>query len=257
MAPEPKWRLGILTHHKCASAFVGHYLAKFCEINALRFYWSHLGSSFPPEEYDVVFLTNASYQPIYSQLSFPILHIIRNPLDIIVSAYYSHLATHSLAGWPQLQEQRRILGGCSKNEGLYLTLAFLELSEFYSDTPGPLFALRHWKFDDERILTVRMEDLVKHVNGSLGPILRKVFGLTAILPDRKEYLFETMSGGRPPGEIDNSSHYRSGISGAGLAELPSPIVDYIEKHFSDLLSRYYPDSYRRYGRAGETESRDS
>ena len=172
----------------------------------------------------------------------PALHIIRNPLDIVQSAYYSHLSTHPLSGWPQLEMQRRILANCSKEDGIFLTLAFLEQHEFYPRTPGPLHALRHWRFDDPRISTIRMEDLIADVNGVLGNRVLESLGKNIRLPELEEFTFERVSGGRRVGEVDDTSHYRSGLAGKWRSELPEAAIAYCRQNFSTVLERYYPDA---------------
>jgi hypothetical protein len=237
-------RLLVLTHHKCASSFIHFYLRRFCEINALRLYVSHLGSARPPSplQYDVCLLTNACYARLAEYISVPAIHVIRNPLDVVVSAYYSHRATHPLDGWPELEAQRRVLQLYCKEAGFYLTLAFVERDDFYRETPGPLCALRHWRLEDATIRTIRMEDLVNDVTAVLGAPLSASFGEQIQLPGAADFTFERVSGGRSIGQIDNTSHYRSGLSGIWRRELPDSIVNYVREHFRSILERYYPDA---------------
>ncbi len=240
--PSPLHRLSVLTHHKCASTFLGLYLREFSVLNGLRMFQSHLGTARPRNEYDISFLTNALYHQIKNVIDGPIVHVVRNPLDIIVSAYYSHRSTHGLDRWPQLQSQRRILMNCSEEEGLFLTLTFLERGEFYPETPGPLHGLRSWYFDDGRIRTVRMEDLVKDIGFVFGEVLLDVFGEAINLPKPSDFTFERMSNGRRIGEIDEMSHYRSGKPGGWRDKLPKPVIAYVREHFRDFMERYYPDA---------------
>jgi hypothetical protein len=239
IAARPRRPL-VLTHHKCASTFVGIYLNKVCDLNDLRMFRSNLGTARP--EFDLSLLTNATYRQIEDAIDGPAIHIIRNPLDIVVSAYYSHRSTHHLGGWPHLSDQRAILTRCSKEAGLFLTLAFLEQAEFYRDTPGPLHALRQWNFDDRRIRTVRMEDLVTDVGSLLGETLGSSMPAGVDLPAPEDFTFERITGGRRAGEVDEASHYRSGRPGSWRDELPEPIIAYVRAHFRDLLQRYYPDA---------------
>jgi hypothetical protein len=229
----------ILTHHKCATVFVGTYLKKFCELNAFDIFHSHHGDAKPQDDIPISFFTNAAFN---HSITSECLHIIRNPLDIIVSAYYSHRLTHPLYDWSLLESQRKILQQCDKDAGFYLTLSFLELSEFYPKTPGPLHGLRHWDFDHPNIQTVRMEDLIANVDLALGQFLRSKFGDSIAIPDKSEFTFEHMTGGRHAGEIDDSSHYREGQPGTWRRELPKPIVAYVRAHFADLLGRFYPEA---------------
>jgi len=234
----------VLTHHKCASTFLEAFLNELCALNGLRMYASHFGDAEPQLQCDVSLLINATYGPLAGIGDVPMLHVVRNPLDTIVSAYYSHKATHSLEDWPQLQRQRQLLNGCAKDEGFRHTLAFLELAEFYPRTPGPLCAMHRWVFEDPRIETIRMEDLVQNVNGVLLPILSKVFGPGLQLPEPEHFTFEKLSGGRNAGEIDDLSHYRCGLPGRWRIELPADVVFYTRERFREHLSRYYPEALR-------------
>lgn len=234
--------LSVMTHHKCASSFINLYLNEVCNLNGLRIFSSHLGVAKPEPGYEISLLTNAVYSQIEDSRKVRVIHIIRNPLDIVLSAYYSHRLTHSVDGWPQLARQRRTLEKCSKEAGMFLTLAFLEQAEFYPLTPGPLHALRAWRFDDARISTIRMEDLVSDVNLVLGEILVEHWGETTKLPDQRSFTFERISGGRRVGEVDETSHYRSGLSGGWRDELPQAVVSYVQENFYTLMELYYPDS---------------
>lgn len=236
----PAAPLLIMTHHKCASTFVFHYMGKVCDLNGLLLFASHLGTAQPRPDYQVSLLTNAVYYRIKDAIRQPAIHIIRNPLDLVVSAYYSHLSTHSAEHWPQLRHQRNILQNCSKEAGFFLTLAFLEQEEFYPQTPGSLHALRAWRLDDPRVRTLRMEDLVLDVESVLGGMVMETLGDALQLPRSEDFSFERITGGRRPGEIDESSHYRSGLPDTWRRELPDPIIAYIRAHFHAFLDRYYP-----------------
>ncbi len=228
----------VLTHHKCASTWLTQYLRQFAEMNGFSFDVTQL--SVIPSETDISCLINADYR-ILPDIVRPCLHIIRNPLDLIVSAYYSHLATHSLAGWPQLERQRSVLANASREDGLFLTLAFLERDDFYNGAVGPLHALRHWNYDDDAIFTVRMEDAV----GSNGILIGN--WLSGVdpdyqLPDPANYAFSRFSG-REPGSIDDNSHYRSGIAGEWKSTIPVSLIDYVKNHYRPTLEPFYPEVF--------------
>lgn len=76
------------------------------------------------------------------------VHMVRNPLAVVVSAYFSHLKTHKIQpisqAWVKLARQRDLLQGLPKSDGLTATIAFLCDCEFYPATPGPLHALANW-----------------------------------------------------------------------------------------------------------------
>jgi hypothetical protein len=217
----------ILTHHQCASTFVGWYLQKVCDLTHLRVFHSHWATARPRPDFDLSLLTKVTYPEIEDATDAPAVRIIRNPLDIIVSGYYPHRSTHILDGGPHLRAQRRVLTDCSKEAGFFLTLAFLERAKFFPDTPGPLRALRTWNFEDTRVRTIRMEDLVAKVDGVLGGSLVETKRPTIELPDPEDFTCERITGGRRVGEVDEGAHYQSGRPGIWRDELPEPIVTYV------------------------------
>ena len=197
---------------------------------------------------DYFFNANAFYPYIPPNVSKAV-HIIRNPLDILVSAYYSHRYSHPTEGWPDLSEHRRVLAGLDKTAGLALEFAYMFAHnfQFSENKPGvvpPFAAYERWDWDDPRILTVRMEDLTQipdivfaRMFEHCGKVLPPHFDeAIASAP------FEIMSGGRQKGQRDDQSHYRSGLSGEWRAELPDFLVQAVCQKFSTMMQRYYSDS---------------
>jgi hypothetical protein len=233
----------LLTHHKCASTWLITYCAQVAAMNGLRFGHTHYSDRLVEGQLDIVALINADYSFVRSRVASGI-HVIRNPLDLICSAYYSHLSTHSLAEWPELESQRAVLQSVSKPDGMMLTLTFLERSDFYSGAIGPLLALRQWDFSDEAFTTLRMEDVVTDIDGTVGVRMIEMFGRELRLPDAADFCFERFSGGRRPGEVDNTSHYRTGQPGTWRGELPSSAVTYLQCHLRRIFERYYAEDLR-------------
>jgi hypothetical protein len=141
----------LFTHHKCASIWLGHLLERYCAAFNKSFFNRRMSGFAPPADrnFDVLLFTNSDYQycvqyfqPWLDSGSRPPLHVIRNPLDIVVSAYYSHLATHPVNEWPELARQRDVLRSLDKTSGMLATWVFLEQSDFDAGVVGPLFALR-------------------------------------------------------------------------------------------------------------------
>jgi hypothetical protein len=229
----------IFTHHKCASSWLTVFLERVCELNGLSFSRTHISNTMPNSA-DIVLFTNASYQFLSHKVTDGV-HVIRNPFDLLVSAYYSHKTTHSIEGWPKLAAQRRLLETLPYDVGVLLTVAFIERSDFYDVALGPFAGLREWDFDDPRFETLRMEDLVKNVNGILGLRLIREFGDRLILPTSGEFQFEQFAGGRTPGRTDPLSHYRSGEVGEWRKVLPEAAGEYVKTHFAELLAKHYPE----------------
>ena len=236
-----KPRLTFLTHHKCGSSWLRDLLQSICDLNQLNMFHSHSGTAVPSSTNDVSLLTNASYARVSEHIIGRCIHVIRNPLAIILSAYHSHRATHSTSGWPELDVQRDVLNTVDAAQGMLLTLAFVECAEFYKQTPGPLHALRCWNFDDDRIETLRMEDIVVETGGFVEHV-RQAGGFGSLAsPDLSAFAFEKLTG-RKVGQVDESSHYRSGASDRWRHELPPSVIAYVRGHFRPMLERYYPEA---------------
>lgn len=243
----------ILTHHKCASTWLTRYVTEYVNINSLSMSHTHYSAKIPEGRYDCNVITNASYEFISSRVENGI-HVIRNPLDIIVSAYFSHKSTHPLDGWPALAMQRKILRSVDQHDGMMLTIAFLERDDFYDGAIGPLHALRHWNFTDDRFVTLRMEDVV--VNPSVVGRLLQRRDFEKRLPNDDNHTFEAITG-REKGNVDNSSHYRSGLPGDWRVLLPAGAIEYVRGHFERLLKAFYPETLAHTSETEVFEFRDS
>ena len=231
-----------VTHHKCASTLSGRYVKQLCLDNNLTFYGTPRGNRPPSPDHDVNFLSNASYPFLNEHVTRRAIHIIRNPLNVAQSAYYSHLRSHPVKKTlPMLVTQRRVLEQCSPEEGKMLTVVFCERNDFFHLTPGPLCGLRQWDYDDNRFTTVRMEDYGDRIDLALSRAAAEQ-GADLTWPDAGAFTFKAMSGGRAPGMVDENSPYRSGHPDAWRTELPRGVIIYIREHFRPLLERFYPDS---------------
>jgi hypothetical protein len=227
----------VLSHHKCATKWLHAYLSRFAELNSLPFTITHLSFAAPDPVVPLACMVNADYA-FSAALPGPKLHVLRNPLDLVVSAYHSHLATHALDDWPELAQQRAALRTLDRAAGMMRTIEFLERPDFYRGAVGSLYALRHWKLDDPAMATLRMEDAVAGNGTLIGSWLRAILP-GSDLPDPAEFSFETYSG-RRPGEVDDSSHYRAGVAGRWRQELPDAAISYLREVYGAVLARYYP-----------------
>lgn len=202
---------------------------------------SHYGDAVPADDRPVSVLANANYDAVRDNLCCENIHFIRNPLSIVSSAYYSHLRTHSTDGWERLERQRELLQSREADEGVYLTLNFLESIQFYPRTPGPLASLLNWDYDDPRVRTVRMEDVVNEPDRFLTDVFQSAGLEAGQVPDVSPFRFEQFTG-RQIGQVDPESHYRSGDPQGWRKELPAGAIAYIRTKFRHVLERYYPSA---------------
>jgi len=264
------------SHHKCATGWSNSILRELCFHLGLRHktahgaqqYGSHGGLRSWVGVHRVEFLafTNAKIEQANSLPPHRGFHVVRDPRDVLVSAYFSHKNSHPTKDWPELEEHRKALQSLSKEEGL---LKEIEFSRQF------LEPMQNWDYDQDHILEVKMEELtgdpgqkfreiLSHLEllgeqgespgavsklrqyGNRGfyklhheislPLPRRLSVEDAIHPDVLDAIlhahrFEKMAGGRAKGEENTKSHYRKGKPG-----------DW-QNHFTDAVERAFKNSY--------------
>ena len=197
-------------------------------------------------------------------------HIIRDPRDIVVSAYFSHLHSHRTDNWPELIAHRAQLQKLSKDDGLLLEMEFRR-SEFEQ--------LCEWDYAQENVLELKMEDIIANPydqmvralffieaaaeytplkqkllaavasrirEGSLGYLYRipSLVVPNYVLPKIPvefllgyiyEYRFSKMTNGRAEGIEDVCSHYRKGVVGDWANHFKPQHTEYFKKNYNDVL----------------------
>lgn len=231
-------------HHKCATKWLGLVLEKISKELKVQYFYTHYSDRFPALDEGIQLYGNSHYDKIPFSMRSGI-HIFRNPLDLLVSSYYSHLNSHSLEDWPELEIHRKLLKACDKKNGIYADWIFLERNDFYDGAFPPLYSIRSWKFDDSNFLNIRMESLVEKPVKTFSELL-DVFGyqlsqniLESIV---SEYSFKNLSKGREMGEEDPSSHYRKGVSGDWQNHLDLDQIRLMRLMYRDILERFYAET---------------
>lgn len=254
-------------HHKCATRWLVDILTDACDRIGLTFFEAHnagmfdrnLGVFLDRHPVDVLAYTNARQQFLDGLDDCRGFHVIRDPRDILVSAYFSHLNSHPTDGWSALEEHRQRLQTCSEEEGLTLELEFIE--DVFS-------ALAEWRYDRPEMLELKMENLVVNASegivdvfvhlglvdpeelpldrqlqraadrgaGHLAAEARRVerFELLSIVYDHR---FAKKAGGRAVGQEDQKSHYRRGQAGDWRNHFTPPLAAAFAERYGDLLLR--------------------
>ncbi|PWB78915.1 MAG: sulfotransferase [Holophagae bacterium] len=236
-------------HHKCATRWLVDILTDACNRVGLEFFEAHnagmfgrdLASFLAQRPVDLLAYTNARHEFIDRLGDYRGFHVIRDPRDILVSAYFSHLNSHPTDGWSALEQHRQKLTACSEEEGLTLELDFIE--DVFS-------ALARWDYSRPQMLELKMERLVRDSYEGLIEVflhlgladpedvpleeeLQRIAGRAqaVVEPDRPgsaaarrlqrvellhiihSHRFSKKAGGRHVGQEDSRSHYRRGEAG--------------------------------------------
>jgi hypothetical protein len=268
--------LAFFGHHKCASSWITDIVAAVCAELGLRQVVVHADRDFghdlqafvDAQRADWLIYSNADWSRVQGLRSFRGFHVVRDPRDISVSAYYSHLYSHGVdAGWPELADYREQLKRLPKDEGLLAEIVRLR---------AEVESMRTWDYGDARILELKMEDLT----ADPYPYFLRIFEFLGLVDDRRLTLarralyaphkamrvlgkltglpfpslfarlpaervlgivwendFRKKAGGRRQGEEDTRSHYRKGVAGDWKNHFKAEHRAYFERHYRDALEK--------------------
>ncbi len=281
-------------HHKCASMWVHSICGQVCLELGLK-----AGSAFREKKFggdleryvserklDFLLYGNADYRQVQRLPADKIraFHYVRDPRDIVVSAYFSHRNSHSTESWTELVEYREKLRSCSKEEGLFLELDFRsqQFEEMQSwENNSDNGSIRSYKIEDImsnpyrafleifdflglldqgyyspsnriRFLLAKASSRFEHVMSSAIHLPR---GIRGIPPERLlgivyEQDFSKLSGGRQKGQADPTSHYRSGVHGDWINHFSVEHLELFKERYGSLVLQYGyesdPDWDRKY-----------
>ncbi len=165
--------------------------------------------------------------------------VVRDPRDILVSGYFSHLKTHPTDDWPNLIPFRKKLKRVDMAEGLVLELDFMH---------RVWERMQHWPLVHPSVLTVRLEDFGDQYIERFESIFRFLglfdLGLSehSFLSIMERNSFARRSGGRSPGQEDNTSHYRKGVAGDWRNYLNEDHIALVKERLNHLLLKYEYES---------------
>jgi hypothetical protein len=269
-------------HHKCATGWITNVIKDICNLAGWRetvIYDASvscidqtLSSYLKKEKIKFFSYTNADIAQVDTLQDYKGFHVIRDPRDIIVSAYFSHLHSHTVEGWPELVVHREKLQKMDRDDGLILEMEFIK----------PFLDLMdRWDYENENILEIKMEELTTEPE----KVFLNIFQFLGILSEEKPTLFDEiimainplnqkgrgtlpfglpvspirfslehvpkekvlgvlernafsrLSGGRKSGEENLSSHYRKGQAGDWKNHFKPHHNQYFSSQFDGLLEK--------------------
>ena len=229
-------------HHKCGTNWIRTILGEVAEASNLSYAkFSRLTEfdGLPAEHVATHGLQLLSWVNVDSSclagLDYLGFHVVRDPRDVIASAYFSHLKTHNTANWPKLIPFREKLQTVTKEEGLLMEIKFCEKQ---------WQRMEAWPTRNSRAMTVRLEDFgiayrsrFKSIFDFVGLFDR---GLSEDAFDEimTRNAFQKRSGGRKHGEEDRSSHFRKGVHGDWRNHFNDDHVAAVKERLNDLLLKY-------------------
>jgi hypothetical protein len=232
-----------------------------------------LGHFVNKRDVDVLAYTNAN--DVHARALPPMrgFHVVRDPRDVLVSAYFSHLHSHPTDNWPELVEHRDRLQSMSKEDGLMREMDFSE----------PAFDdMNTWDYDRSDVMELKLETLSPAPEAGFTKVFSfmnmldrgqtdgmertaKTIGMAVnrwlyrgrhVLPSMQEAprvdswptlppetlqtileekSFERMSGGREKGEEDVTDHFRKGVPGDWKNHFTEEHVSAFKDRYNDLL----------------------
>ncbi|MDJ0660402.1 MAG: sulfotransferase domain-containing protein [Crocosphaera sp.] len=262
-------------HHKCGTQWVQGILREVAQEMGWLYGHAHNEEIFnydfeefiKERKFDIFSYTNAKYQYIKDFNNFKGFHVIRDPRDIVVSAYYSHLYSHPVDNYDHLKKEREILQKMSKDEGLIQEMEFNQ--RVFED-------MERWNYDQDHVMEIKLEDLSRDPYGSFVDIFRflgivsesrptyqerwnHLLAITSRTTQKKlfsnplinislkkipyeialgiiyENRFQKKTKGRTIGEEDVKSHYRKGVAGDWKNHFNEDHINFFKDKYGQLL----------------------
>lgn len=272
--------LAYFGHHKCATTYTLRVVGDICRYMGLRHLqyhspkmWGYPSHGTPLDEFavksglDFVSFTNSDPRYIGDISNYLGFHLIRDPRDMVVSAYFSHKHSHGTDGWPELTEFRAALESLPKNEGMMESIKFTARLPTDGWNIEPFRAMMDWDYSRDNIMQIKFEDMVSDPyqtfldafkfmkltcdSDSTFPSLLAYYlrsknrsfrnpRISAIpewmvLLKIHRHRFTKATKGRPRGVSDVTSHYRNGMPGDWKNHFTSEHKAYFKREYTDLL----------------------
>lgn len=238
------------TFHKCASSLFSYYVLRNIEglvhVNyAVQIYSGKKVDGITFEDkgciYGPIRLSADPMSPVYKRLVKPVsdsdfirnkivIFLVRDPRDILVSAYYSFGYTHGFSSVKEIrerQEQKRSKIQSENVDEYVMESAHSILNNF--ETVDRLSKACN------RSVVLRYEDMIDNWDYFVKELTRYV-------DIKQTVLTKIYAKSRPREKEDKSSHRRSGKAGGFRSKLKGETVTYLNATFESVLERFHYDA---------------
>jgi sulfotransferase family protein len=183
----------------------------------------------PGRVYSACYATREEVEGLHVPPDTHRFFILRDLRDTLVSAYFSVKISHPTFKFESVNRLRERLRWANQEEGMLLALR--------EWLPVAADIQRSWLHSGDAL--VRYEDLLVDPEPILGEVLLRKCELGISRVKLREALaaesFESLSGGRKPGEEDISDHYRKGVAGDWRNHFSARVTEEFKHAYGDLL----------------------
>lgn len=233
----------ILGHHKCGTLWIHRLLKQLFPqkftAEGKRSYGQNILGFLEKTRLKSAFIIHSKFDDLHGDHDYKAVHIIRDPRDVAVSAYFSHRYSHGIDRWDELANHRLRLANMSHEDGLIEDLRWSDNMPIGGYGAYTVSVLRDMEFPTKpNILTVRFEDLV---SDTYQQFQRAIQFLELDEPSNLAEVVEASTWskltGRKPGDIKQDAHMRSGKPGDWKNHFTPKVEAYFESRFGNLASR--------------------
>lgn len=235
----------IFLHHKCASQYLraqvsaaGQHAKKLTEIPALNSFpdpprMESMQHAMARSNYaldDNAWPESVNLLDAQQEHDWRALHFVRDPRDLLVSAYFSHKHSHTTHSLPGLKAHRAALCAMPLETGLLAEM------DFYL-TDQTIRSILAWPHDHPKIKTFNAISLGQDLQRNDLSLFEYVCHWIDIplLPDfNPPPTWETVSDGRQLGTELNTHHYRHGVNGDWHRYFTPEIEAEFTRHFGEV-----------------------
>ncbi|MBD3295829.1 MAG: sulfotransferase, partial [Candidatus Omnitrophica bacterium] len=236
---------------------------RFCKADGPASFNNDIRSFLERKHPDFFCYNNANYDYVRQIDNYKGFHVVRDPRDMIVSAYFSHKYSHPVENSPKLAMQKKELNEVSEQEGLFLVMEYMadvfrdmmswdrtdpnvkevRMEEFVNDAYTVFVAVFHFLGLADETVSRTVDEWKYLISNSLRKITGRGFVLStiplgALLAIIWRNRFSRKAADRKPGEEDTHSHYRKGIAGDWKNYFNDKHKIYFMKRYNDLLLKY-------------------